>query len=95
MVRQPGCGYWRKSICRDIGEEKCLSHLLNSPGNFTASKLRWVYENEPALYEKIYKIMLPGDYIAMKLTGDVSINRFRIIGRNVLGFSAIISRRQI
>jgi xylulokinase len=55
-----------------IGEEKCLRHLLNSPGNFTASKLRWVYENEPALYEKIYKIMLPGDYIAMKLTGDVS-----------------------
>ncbi len=55
-----------------IGEEKCLRHLLNSPGNFTASKLRWVYENEPALYEKIYKIMLPGDYIAMKLTGEVS-----------------------
>jgi xylulokinase len=55
-----------------IGEEKCLRHLLNSPGNFTASKLRWVFENEPALYEQIYKIMLPGDYIAMKLTGDIS-----------------------
>ncbi len=55
-----------------IGEEKCLSHLLNSPGNFTASKLKWVMENEPALYDKIYKIMLPGDFIAMKLSGEIS-----------------------
>ena len=54
-----------------LGHEKCLSHLLNSPGNFTASKLAWVKENEPELYEKIYKIMLPGDYIAMKLTGEI------------------------
>jgi xylulokinase len=56
----------------EIGEEKCLSHLLNSPGNFTASKLAWVKENEPAIYEKIDKIMLPGDFIAMKLTGECS-----------------------
>lgn len=55
-----------------IGEEKCLTHLLNSPGNFTASKLAWVKQNEPALYEKIDKIMLPGDFIAMKLTGHIS-----------------------
>src|ERR1700749_3339840 len=55
-----------------IGEEKCLSHLLNSPGNFTASKLAWVKENEPETYAKIDKIMLPGDYIAMKLTGDIT-----------------------
>ena len=54
-----------------IGHEECLSHLLNSPGNFTASKLAWVKENEPELYSKIYKIMLPGDYIAMKLTGEI------------------------
>lgn len=53
-----------------IGEEKCLSHLLNSPGNFTASKLAWVKQNEPAIYDKIDKIMLPGDFIAMKLTGE-------------------------
>jgi xylulokinase len=53
-----------------IGEERCLSQLLNSPGNFTASKLAWVKENEPSLYEKIDKVMLPGDFIAMKLTGD-------------------------
>ncbi len=55
-----------------IGAEKCLSHLLNSPGNFTAAKLAWVKENEPELFAKIDKIMLPGDYIAMKLTGDIT-----------------------
>ena len=54
----------------EIGEEKCLSHLLNSPGNFTASKLAWVKNNEPGIYKKINKIMLPGDFIAMKMTGE-------------------------
>ena len=55
-----------------IGSEKCLSHLLNSPGNFTAAKLAWVKENEPSVYDKIYKIMLPGDYIALKLSGTLN-----------------------
>lgn len=54
-----------------LGERYCLEHFLNSPGNFTASKLKWVRENEPAIFEKIDKIMLPGDYIAMRLTGEV------------------------
>jgi xylulokinase len=54
----------------DLGEDYCLSHLLNSPGNFTASKLAWVKENEQALFEKTDKIMLPGDYIAMRMTGE-------------------------
>jgi xylulokinase len=57
---------------RDLGEKYCLKNFLNSPGNFTASKLRWVKKNEPGLYSKIYKVMLPGDYIAMKLTGDAA-----------------------
>ena len=52
-----------------IGGDKCLSHLLNSPGNFTAAKLAWVKENEPDNFKKINKIMLPGDYIAMRLSG--------------------------
>lgn len=56
---------------KTLGAEQCLRHLLNSPGNFTASKLAWVKENEPAIYEKIYKIMLPGDYIAMKMTDEI------------------------
>ncbi len=56
----------------EIGEEKCLGSLLNSPGNFTASKLRWVIENEPKIIEKTYKFILPGDYIAMKLSGDIT-----------------------
>lgn len=55
-----------------IGEEFCLSHLLNSPGNFTASKLAWVKENEPEIYSRIYKVMLPGDFIAMKLTQTIT-----------------------
>ena len=54
-----------------LGEEWCLEHLLNSPGNFTAAKLAWVKDNEPELYGRIWKIMLPGDYIAMRLTGTV------------------------
>ena len=53
----------------ELGADKCLGHLLNSPGNFTASKLAWVKENEPELFEKIDKIMLPGDYLAMRLSG--------------------------
>ena len=57
---------------KEIGEEKCLNQLLNSPGNFTASKLRWVIDNEPEVFEKVYKFMLPGDYIAMKLSGEVT-----------------------
>lgn len=54
----------------DIGEQKCLSQLLNSPGNFTASKLAWVKNNEPDVYENIDKVLLPGDFIAMKFTGE-------------------------
>jgi xylulokinase len=57
---------------KELGEEFCLKNFLNSPGNFTASKLKWVKENEPELYEKIYKVMLPGDYIALKLTGETA-----------------------
>ena len=56
----------------EIGEETCSSCLLNSPGNFTASKLAWVKKNEPEIYEQIDKIMLPGDFIAMKLTGEIT-----------------------
>ncbi|MFI3267495.1 MAG: FGGY family carbohydrate kinase [Rikenellaceae bacterium] len=63
-------GYGEKAF-KELGEDFCLSHLLNSPGNFTASKLAWVKDNEPELYEQIAYIMLPGDYIAMKLTGEV------------------------
>jgi xylulokinase len=54
----------------DLGEEYCLAHYLNSPGNFTASKLRWVIENEQQIWEKTYKMMLPGDYLALRMSGD-------------------------
>ena len=55
-----------------IGQQKCLKHLLNSPGNFTASKHKWVKDNEPDIYKQIHKMMLPGDYIAMKLTDEMA-----------------------
>ncbi len=56
---------------RQLGEKYCLEHLLNSPGNFTGSKLKWVKDNEPALFDRIHKVMLPGDFIAMRLSGDI------------------------
>jgi len=57
---------------KGVGEDKCVSNLLNSPGNFTLSKLKWVKENEPEIFEKVDKLMLPGDFIAMKLTGEAT-----------------------
>ncbi|CAH8282449.1 xylulokinase [Mariniflexile fucanivorans] len=56
----------------EIGEDTCASHLLNSPSNFTASKLKWVKENEPDIYKNIYKFMLPGDYIAYKFSNNIN-----------------------
>jgi xylulokinase len=57
----------------EIGHNECFSQCLNSPGNFTASKMKWVKDNEPDIYDKIYKFMLPGDFIAMRLTGELNI----------------------
>ena len=57
---------------KSIGEEKCLDCLLNSPGNFTAAKLAWVKDAEPETFSKIDKIMLPGDFIAQRLTDHVT-----------------------
>ena len=65
-----GVPYGEKAF-NELGEEKCLSRLLNSPGNFTATKLQWVKENEPELFAKIYKVMLPADYVAWKMTGKL------------------------
>ncbi len=59
----------------DLGQDKCRTHLLNSPGNFTASKLKWVLDHEPEVYEKIDKYMLPGDFIAMKFSGEINTTK--------------------
>lgn len=56
----------------ELGRDYCFSHLLNSPGNFTAAKLRWVQLHQPELFKRIHKIMLPGDFIAMKLSGVIN-----------------------
>ncbi|MCK5281279.1 MAG: carbohydrate kinase [Cyclobacteriaceae bacterium] len=61
-----------KKAFHDLGGEFCLSHYLNSPGNFTASKLKWVKDNEPELFGQVYKAMLPGDYVAMKMSGEIN-----------------------
>lgn len=55
---------------QDLGEDFCAAHFLNAPGNFTASKLKWVADHEPELFAKVYKFMLPGDYMAYKLSGQ-------------------------
>ena len=68
-----GVPYGEKAF-GELGADTVLPRLLNSPGNFTAAKLRWVKENEPELFEKIDKVMLPGDYIAMRLTGEICTN---------------------
>ncbi len=65
-----GVPYGEKAFT-ELGADVCLPRLLNSPGNFTAAKLRWLKENEPEIFELIYKVMLPGDYIAMRLTGEI------------------------
>ena len=59
----------------DLGNDKCVEHLLNSPGNFTASKLKWIRDNEPDIFNKVHKYMLPGDYIAYKLTGTIATTK--------------------
>ena len=64
-----------KRAFETLGKEFCLEHYLNSPGNFTASKLRWVKENEPGIFEKTDQVMLPGDWLAFRLTGERSITR--------------------
>jgi xylulokinase len=56
---------------RKLGQKTCLKHLLNSPGNFTASKLKWVMENEPDVYARVHKAMLPGDYVAFRMTDEI------------------------
>jgi xylulokinase len=61
-----------RNAFEEIGPGYCLEHYLNSPGNFTASKLKWVMDNEPEIYERIHKIMLPGDFIGMRMTGTIS-----------------------
>lgn len=66
-----GVPYGERAV-EALGEEMCLKHLLNFPGNFTATKLAWVKEHEPDLYARIYKVMLPGDYMAMRLTGNIA-----------------------
>ena len=68
-----GVPYGEKAF-KELGADVCLPRLLNSPGNFTAAKLRWLKEEEPEVYVKIYKVMLPGDYIAMRLTGEICTN---------------------
>lgn len=68
-----GTPFGRRAF-EELGSDVCMTRLLNSPGNFTAAKLRWVKENEPEIFEKIYKVMLPGDYIAYRMTGHLTTN---------------------
>lgn len=71
-----------------LGHDKCMKELLNYPGNFTASKLSWVIENEPEIFEKIYKIMLPGDWLVMKMTGNITTTQTGLSEMMLWNFSA-------
>lgn len=55
-----------------MGRETAMKSVLNSPGNFTAAKLAWVKKHEPDRYARARHMMLPGDFIALKLTGETS-----------------------
>lgn len=68
-----GVPYGEKAAA-ELGDEECLKHILNLPGNFTATKLAWIKENEPELFDRIHKVMLPADYIAYRLTGRITTN---------------------
>ena len=68
-----GVPYGERALA-DLGEQKCLAHLLNRPGNFTATKLAWLKEHEPEVFDRIYKVMLPGDYVAYRMTGRIVTN---------------------
>lgn len=77
-----------------ISVEKCLSHLLNSPGNFTASKLAWVKQNEPQVYEKIAHVMLPGDFVSMKFTGHITTS-ISSLSEGIFGISKTMNCQKI
>ncbi len=67
--RAVGCG---EDVMKTLDRQYALSHLLNTPANFTASKLKWVKDNEPKIYAHVHKFMLPGDFIAMKMTSEIN-----------------------
>ena len=68
-----GVPYGEKAVA-DLGAEKIMPGILNKPGNFTATKLAWVKENEPGLFDRVWKVMLPGDYAAWRMTGRCLTN---------------------
>lgn len=54
-----------------IGKERLIEITANPAlTGFTASKVMWVKNNEPEIFEKVKKILLPKDYIRFKLTGE-------------------------
>jgi xylulokinase len=66
-----------------LGEDFCFENYLNSPANFTASKLRWVIENEPEIWEK--------NDVARRFRSHANDRRStyyyqRFVGRNFLEF---------
>lgn len=58
-------------ITEIIGKERLIEITANPAlTGFTASKVMWVKNHQPDIFEKIYKILLPKDYIRYKLTGE-------------------------
>jgi len=68
------------SQCDEIRARLGKSELVRITGNdaltgFTAPKILWVQENEPDVYARIHKILLPKDYVRYRLTGDFATDR--------------------
>ena len=59
-----------REAAESIGQHRIETTTLNGPGNFTASKWAWVARHEPEVLARATTVMLPGDYIAFKLTGE-------------------------
>lgn len=58
-------------ITQLVGKERLIEITANPAlTGFTASKVMWVKNNEPQIFEKIAKILLPKDYIRLRLTGE-------------------------
>lgn len=60
-----------REITQRVGAEQLIQLVLNPAlAGFTLPKLMWVREVEPDLWTRVRSVLLPKDYVRLKLTGD-------------------------